>query len=407
LTDARIGGVARPAKQEVPMGTTEIRFPEIDFAADALPNLHEVLAELREKEPVSKIRFAGKSIWLVNDYETVDRFIHTDEILSAPDAYDELFTNTMGKGLPVLRGQEHLRNRALISRVFFPGKMREYAETLFAVEARALADALAGRERVDLVVDFTRPFTFRNIARLLGLPLEDVARLQDWADRIMHVFVDFDSAAAAGTEIGEYLLPLVHERRDEPRDDVISLLTQVELEGERLDDEDILGFCRNLFPAAIDTSTNSLGSLLSHVLPDCELWRELAHDSELREAAIQELLRIEPPLVMIPRRATRDIEVGGHTIRTGEDVRLCIAGAHDDEKAYDDPRRFRLDRKRSNFAFGHGEHFCLGTQMARRVIGKGVEVLASRFPEMRLWDEEPVEILGGVLRGPRSLWVTL
>jgi cytochrome P450 len=387
--------------------TSDTRLPEIDFAADPLPNLHEVLAELRARGPVSRIQFAGKPIWLVNDHQTISRYIGSDEILSAPDAYDELFVTTMGKGLPTLRGEEHLRNRALISRVFFPGKMREYAETLFAGEAAALADGLEGKQRADLVTEFTRPFTFRNIARLLGLPLEDVVKLQDWANRIMHVFIDLPSAEAAGTEIGEYLLPIVHERRDRPKDDVISLLTQVELEGDKLDDEDILGFCRNLFPAAIDTSTNSLGSLLSHVLSDRELWRGLARDHELRVAAIEELLRIEPPLVMIPRRATRDIELGGHTIRAGDDVRLCIAGAHDDPKAYDEPRCFRIDRKASHFAFGHGEHFCLGTQMARRVIEKGVEVLAERFPEMALCPDAPVEILGGVLRGPRSLWVTL
>ncbi len=389
------------------MDSTEIRFPDIDFAADPLPNLHEVLAELRRQEPVSPILFAGKPIWLVNDHETLARFVSTDDALSAPDAYDELFTRTMGRGLPILRGEAHARNRGLISRVFFPGKMREFAETLFAVEAEALADELEGRVRVDLVADFTRTFTFRNIARLLGLPLEDVARLQDWANRIMHVFVDPGPAETAGTEIGEYLLPLIHARRLAPRDDVISLLTHVELDRERLDDEDILGFCRNLFPAAIDTSTNSLGSLIAHVLPDRALWRDLARDPALRESAIQELLRFEPPLVMIPRRATRDLEIGGQTIRAGDDVRLCITGAHDDEKAYDDPRAFRLDRNRSNFAFGHGEHFCLGTQMARRVVAKGVEVLARRFPQMRLCEDERVEIVGGVLRGPRSLWVTL
>ena len=117
------------------MARSETRLPEIDFAAEPLPNLHEVLAELRATEPVSRIRFAGRPIWLINDSETVRRFIASDDVLSAPDAYDELFATTMGKGLPILRGREHLRNRGLISRVFFPGKMREFAKTMFAQEA--------------------------------------------------------------------------------------------------------------------------------------------------------------------------------------------------------------------------------------------------------------------------------
>lgn len=386
----------------------EIRFPEIDFAADPLPNLHEVLAAMRDIEPVSRIRFAGQPIWLVNDHETVSAFIASDELLSAPDAYDTLFTESMGKALPILRGDEHLRNRGLISRVFFPGRMREYAETLFAAEADQLATALSGSAGpVDLVEKFTRPYTFQNIARLLGLPANDVVKLRDWADRIMHSFIDLESANAAGYEIGAYLEPLVDERRERPRDDVLSLMTQAELDGERLSNSDILGFCRNLFPAAIDTSTNSLGSLLNQVLGDRALWTRLALDHDLREAAIQELLRIEPPLVMIPRRPTRDLEIGGQKIRAGEDIRLCIAGANNDPKAYDAPREFRIDRGSSHLSFGHGEHFCLGTQMARRVIEKGIETLAARFPDMALCEESPAEILGGVLRGPRELWVTL
>lgn len=387
------------------MSSSEIRMPEIDFASDPLPHLHEVLAELRRQEPVSRVLFAGEPTWLVNDHECVRRFIGDDEVLSAPDAYDTLSTKSMGKALNTLRGREHLRNRALISRVFFPGQMREYAETLFAGEAEQLAARIAGRARVDLVEEFTRPYTFQNIARLLGLPAEDVERLRDWADRIMHSFVDLESANAAGIEIGIYLEPLLEARRTQPRDDVLSMLAQSELDGETLSNEDILGFCRNLFPAAIDTSTNSLGSLLSHVLPDRSLWRRLATDHELREAAIQELLRFEPPLVMIPRRATRDVEIGGHRIEAGDDIRLCIAGANDDPKFYEAPREFRIDRKAPNLSFGHGEHFCLGTQMARRVIEKAVEVLATRFPDMTICDDQPIEILGGVLRGPRSLWV--
>jgi cytochrome P450 len=188
--------------------------------------------------------------------------------------------------------------------------------------------------------------------------------------------VDRESATSAGTEIGEYLLPLIHARREKPAGDIISLLTRSEIDGEKLDDEDILGFCRNLFPAAIDTSTNSLGSLLSHVLPDREIWGRVAHDHDLREAVIQELLRFEPRLVMIPRRAAQDVELGGHKIRRGDDIRICLVGSHDDPTVYENPRSFRTDRKQNNFAFGHGEHFCLGTQMARRVIEKGLEVLA-------------------------------
>jgi cytochrome P450 len=387
------------------MGNGELRLESTDFAIEALPNLHEVLAELRAVEPVSRILFAGKPIWLVNDYETVSRHIGSDDVLSAPDAYEHIVKPAMGNVLPTMTGEQHRLNRAVVSRVFFPGRMREYAESMFAEEAEKLADGLAGHSRVDLVASFTRSYTFNNIARLLGLPARDVTRLQDWADRIMRSYVDVPDARAAGQEMGKYLLPMVKSRRAQPRDDVLSLLAHAEVDDEGLSDDEILGFCRNLFPAAIDTSTNSLGSLLVVALQDREMWRALPQDRKLREDAVYELLRWEPPLVMIPRRAVHDMELGGQHLSAGDDVRLCITGAHDDPKQFPEPRAFKLDRGVTHLAFGHGEHFCLGTQMAKRVVEKGIEVLCRRFPEMVLCPDEKAEILGGVLRGPRTLQV--
>ena len=116
----------------MPEGTTSL--PEIDFAIDRLPDLHEVLADLRDREPVSRILFAGRSIWLANDYETVSRHIASDEVLSAPAAYEPLSLTTVGRVLPTMSGTQHRLNRAVVSRVFFPGRMREYAEVLFAEE---------------------------------------------------------------------------------------------------------------------------------------------------------------------------------------------------------------------------------------------------------------------------------
>jgi len=387
------------------MNEREMRLPEVDFATAPLPDLHDVLAALRQQEPVSLIRFAGKPTWLFNDYDSVSRSLASDDVLSAPQAYEPLSLTTVGRVLPTMSGRQHRLNRAVVSRVFFPGRMREYAQSLFSEEAQRLADELKGLDRVDLVSQFTRIYTFNNIARILGLPREHVTRLQGWADRLMRSFADLEDATAAGAEMAEYLMPLIRARRAAPREDVISLLTRATVDGEGLDDEEVLAFCRNLFPAAIDTSTNSLGSLLRLALQDRVLWRALARDQTIREQTVHELLRWEPPLVMIPRRCIEAIEIGGHRIEVGDDVRLCITGAHDDPKQFPEPRAFRIDRGGSHLTFGHGEHFCLGTQMAKRVLEKAAEVLAARYPNMRLCEDEENQVIGGVLRGPQSLWV--
>jgi cytochrome P450 len=186
---------------------------------------------------------------------------------------------------------------------------------------------------------------------------------------------------------------------------VVSLLIESTVAGEGLSDEKVLAFCRNLFPAAIDTSTNSLGSLLYQILKHPERLESLEGDAKSVDAAIDEMLRLEPPLVMLPRRCVKQLELGDYTIETGDDVRLSLAGANLDPARFENPHVFDPSRKVRDVTFGHGEHFCLGSHMARRVLETGVKTLLGRFPKMRLCTDKPVEFVGGVLRGPRELWV--
>lgn len=379
---------------------------KVDFAIDDLANLHEVLADYARQGPVFKILFGGKSIWLVHDYEFVKQVIADDQYLSAPGAYQKVLGPTMGEVIATMSGQKHRNTRSAVAPVFFPKKMRQLAETVFTVEAEKLADNLTGKNEVDLVKEFVRPYTFHNIASLLGLPAGDVDLLEDWAERIMHSFVDLKSAIAACDEMGVYLEPLVEDRKRNPKDDVISLLTQVEVNGEGLGDAEIFGFCRNLFPAAIDTSSNTLGTALSVILKNPEL-KLLALQDDTKEALIQEVLRWEPPLVMVPRKCVSEIELGGAVIKAGDDVRLCLTSANNDPAVFTNPREFDPTRKNNNLAFGHGEHFCIGSHMARRVVETGIEVLLKRFPDIKLKADSSAEIVGGVLRGPKSVWVDL
>lgn len=388
--------------------------PEVDFAADDLPDLPDILDRLREQGPVSPIKFAGKDTWLINDYQTVKQAIADDVYLSAPAAYEIYSTPTIGKVLSTMTGAQHRLNRAVVANVFFPKKMRELADTLFAEEAELLVKQLAGLEQVDLVAEYTRRYTFNNIASLLGVPRDDVLVLEDWADRIMHSYLDLDSAVAAGREMGEYLQPIITARRSQPTGDVISLLIEASVDGEGLSDEEVLAFCRNLFPAAIDTSTNSLGSLIYLLLKNSEYLSLLngekgnsGNDSRGVDKVIDEMLRLETPLVMIPRKCVKQLELGGFTLMPGDDIRICISGANLDPGQFQNPREFDPNRKGKEMTFGHGEHFCLGSHMARRVIETGLLTLFKAFPKMALCSDKAVEIVGGVLRGPRELWVRL
>ncbi len=385
--------------------TTETH--QVDFAIDDLADLHEVLADYAQRKgPVFEILFGGRPIWLVHDYKLVKQVIADDQYLSAPTAYQKVLGPTMGEVIATMSGAKHRHNRSAVAPVFFPKKMRQLSETVFTVEAEKLAKALKGKKQVNLVKDYVRPFTFNNIASLLGLPAKDVDLLEDWAERIMHSFISLPSAIAACEEMGVYLEPLLADRKKNPQEDVISLLAQVEVNGAGLSDAEIIGFCRNLFPAAIDTSSNTLGTALTIILNNPEL-KQLALQDETKEALIQEVLRWEPPLVMVPRECVNEINLGGADIKSGDDVRLCITSANNDPEVFSNPREFDPSRKNNNLAFGHGEHFCIGSHMARRVVETGVEVLLKQFPNMQLDTERTTEIVGGVLRGPKEVWVTL
>ena len=383
-----------------------MQLDSIDFASDPLPNLHGVLKAFSRNGPVNKIQFAGRSIWMINGYAEVKHVIGDDEFLSAPKAYQEILGPSMGEVLATMTGSRHRHNRSAVASVFFPKKMRELSETVFSEEAEKLCDTLEQRTEVDLVSEYTRPFTFNNIARLLGLPAQDINMLESWATRIMHSYIDLSAAITACGEMGEYLEPLVMARRDNPSGDVISLLVQAEVDGKGLSNEEIYAFCRNLFPAAIDTSTNTLGTALTVVLSNPEL-KEATKDRASLEALVQEVLRWEPPLVLVPRRCVKELKLGGQQIKMGDDVRLCLTAANNDPDVFTSPRDFDPDRKINNLSFGHGEHFCLGSHMARRVVETGLEVFIRRFSNASTIEGRQPEVTGGVLRGPDEVWARL
>ena len=198
---------------------------------------------------------------------------------------------------------------------------------------------------------------------------------------------------------------LIASRRESPEEDVISVLASAELEEQQLDDEEILSFCRLLFPAGSDTTYKNLGSLLYALLSKPAL-RELAqHGDAQREAIVQEGLRWEAPTALLPRMCSKDTQLGGMDICDGDWVLFGITAANNDPEVFPDPRVFDPKRDNKNLAFGHGEHFCLGSHLARRELECAIKRVLQRFPRMTLMAEHPVTMSQAVLRGPESLWV--
>ena len=210
---------------------------------------------------------------------------------------------------------------------------------------------------------------------------------------------------AASAALRDYFVEVMAERRGAPGDDLISELVRAEVDGERLSDEEIYSFLRLLLPAGVETTYRASGSLLFALLNDRPQLDALYSDRSLYAQAFEEVLRWEPPVTVILRRATRDAELAGVKIDEGADVALMIGAANRDERKFTDPDRYDLFRQqRQHVGFGFGVHVCLGMHLARMESRVAVNTLFDRLGPMMLDPEaDPPHIEGLAFRSPLSL----
>lgn len=387
------------------MVAAQALLPEIDFAHDEVPNLHELLDQLRQHGSVIPVTYLGETVWLINSYTELRQAFSDEEHFASAAAYRIHSEPSMGKTLQTMSGEQHRINRGLVSKPFFPRPVRAAIESLIAPVADELLDRIEAADEVDLVAAFIRPYPFTVIARMLGIPVHDEAKLLDWALKLIDYPWDPEGAVRARQEFADYMQPIVEQRRHHPGNDVISSLASEEFEGQKLSDEEIFSFLRLLFPAGSDTTYKVGGSLFLAILGDPGLRARAMMGDEERAAIVQEVLRWQPPTALLPRRCSKSTELGGVAIADGDWVLFGITAANSDPAVFDNPRHFDPDRGNKNLAFGHGEHFCLGSHLARRELEVAIERVLARYPHMTLVPEKPAQVIGGVLRGVPELWV--
>jgi len=234
---------------------------------------------------------------------------------------------------------------------------------------------------------------------VLGLPEADYERFQEWAVGIITVFRDWNHALQCANELRAYLEPIVDARRVDPLEDLISDLVTAELDGAKLDDEEIYSFLRMLLPAGIETTYRSSGNLLYLLLTHPEQLAAVRADRSLIPQAIEEALRYESPILLTPRVATTATELSGVEIPAGSIVTALVASANRDPEVYDDPDTFDIFRDaRQHMTFGTGPHLCLGMHLARLETRVALNALFDRLPGLRL-DHETAEALDAHIQG--------
>ncbi len=286
---------------------------------------------------------------------------------------------------------KHDRLKALFQRGFTPKRIAEHEDAIRAITVEVL-DRLEGAETCDLVTDVAQPVVARVIGSFMGLSPEDD---EAWA-RLMNTIVgagDRDVTPDGTETIMEHDVPelfercgkLIAERRETPTDDLTSVLVHAEVDGQKLEDHEIVMGFFLLMAAGNDSTKATYSSGMRALMENPGERRKVLEDPTLVPAAVEESLRMFPAFAHFARTATHDTELHGQQIREGEKVVMWYPSSNRDETRYEDPDRFDVTRNPEHQAFGAGgRHFCLGTALARLELRILIEETLRRFPEMEM-----------------------
>ncbi|MXW26356.1 MAG: cytochrome P450 [Dehalococcoidia bacterium] len=284
---------------------------------------------------------------------------------------------------------QHTFYRSLVQQAFTPRAIAEWADRITAI-SEELLDERADAGSWDMHDDYAFPLPVIVIVEMLGVPGDDLQKFKYWSDITVEAMGAEDPAPWADEmmELGAYLLDAIRQRRADPRDDLISELVTAEQDGKGLTDEELLGVVNQLFVGGNETTTSLITNMVWRLLQDRPLWERLVADPTLIDAAIEESLRFDPPVLGLYRSTTRDVDLEGGNIPKDAKVMMHYAAANRDPEAFPSPDEFSLDRERNrHLSFGLGVHFCLGAPLARLEARVAMRTLLQRCPDLRLLDD--------------------
>ncbi|MFJ3725165.1 cytochrome P450 [Streptomyces sp. NPDC090045] len=362
--------------------------------ADQSGDAETVLAwfrRMREEEPVSHDEAAG--VWHVFRYADAEQIL-ADPVTFSSDFSDltpsqedvDLFSrgNLIRKDPP-----DHRKLRALVGKAFTPRVVARLEPRIAEITA-GLLDDMRGSDRIELVSDLAYPLPVIVITELLGIPAEDRKTFRRWAEALVSPDGQtgglipneqrVQSMAAVMREMNPYCLEHIRSRRARPQDDLISALAAAEVDGQRLEDEEMVGFVSLLLLAGHITTTVLLGNAVLSLSEHPEAVRALRADPGGLPTAIEEVLRHRAPLAPMTRRTSKDVRIGGHTVPAGRIVVTWLSSANRDERRFADPDRFDFRRSPNpHLSFGHGIHFCVGAPLARLEARIALEMMLDRW----------------------------
>jgi cytochrome P450 len=347
---------------------------------------------LRNEHPVYHNERLG--FYVLSRYDDIFMALRKPQLFSSAKgltpAQDEIGQLGIPPTFIMMDPPAHTRLRRLITKAFTPETVSALEPTIrqFVVErVEGMKAQAADGEPVDLIESIASPLPTMVVANLLGVPSEDRERFDPWSDAITSASADFDldlrQAIGAVQGLVEYFGAMCRARRVKPTDDMISKLTQAEIDGERLSDWDILGFCFVMIAGGNDTTTNLIGNSTKWLDDTPDQRREMIENPSVIPNAIEELLRVDSVVQGLSRTATEDVEIHGTTIFAGSKVHNLYASGNRDPRHWgDDADRLDIHRRIDrHLSFGQGPHFCIGAHVARLMVRIYFEEMGARIGE--------------------------
>ncbi len=368
---------------------------------------HDAFARVRRNDPIYWQEAAPRpppsgmedwpeprGFWLVTRYDDLQAISRDQATFSSerghhvvrdisPDLLDRLRLWMINQDHP-----RHTRLRKLVNAGFTP-RMIHRMEQHIRDLTRSVVDRVAGRGECDFVADVAAELPLLVIAELVGAPAEDRAKLFDWSNRLIG-FEDPDLGAPTGQqdtmlEMFEYAGALAKLRRDDPREDLTSVLLHAEVDGEKLGELGFNMFFVLLILAGNETTRNAISGGMLALSEHPEQKQRLLRDRGLLPRATDEILRFVSPVISMRRTATRDVELRGRKIAEDDKVVLCYPAANRDPAVFEDPDHFDVTRDPNpHVAFGYGPHYCLGANLARMEIQCMFDELLRRLPDIEV-----------------------
>ncbi|MGD0880066.1 MAG: cytochrome P450 [Acidimicrobiales bacterium] len=372
------------------MTTTEVRGPVVynPYAYDMHEDPYPTYARLRAEAPV--YRSDEFDFWALSRhgdvlaaFRNVDAFSNSHGVSLDPSAFGPEAHRTMS--FLALDPPKHTRMRSLVGKGFTPTKVGAMEDRIREITLQHLEPALE-RGSFDFIEDFAGKVPMDVISELIGVPTADRAELRRLADLVLHRDDGVYDVPAEGMEAAldlvVYYQSMVDERRKKRRDDLTSALLDAEIDGDRLDDQEIVAFLFLMVVAGNETTTKLLGNAWYWGWRNPDERAKPFADADRVSDWVEETLRYDTSSQMLLRVTRQPVELHGTTVPEGERVLLLVGSANRDGSVFADPDRYDLDRDTSRLvSFGSGRHFCMGAPLARLEARVGLSELVARVAD--------------------------